>query len=136
HILIGHLPHAFLLLDHLLICHLSCASLRLSCLFVCHLACCHLLGWRPCQRICHTKDFCCLRATPILLRTSAETIAPAESIVPVESITLGPDTSADNGFTEIAETLTGSVQTGTMTKRKLSELEVSNPWSKRLHTRK
>ncbi|KAF8504201.1 hypothetical protein JB92DRAFT_3098638 [Gautieria morchelliformis] len=94
-----------------------------------------------------------LRATAITLRTSAENIAPAETTViapaetisPVESITLGPDTSADNGFTEIVETLTGSVRPEldnvvmmreTMTKHELSELEASNPWSKRLRTRK
>ncbi|KAF8514799.1 hypothetical protein JB92DRAFT_2829886 [Gautieria morchelliformis] len=82
--------------------------------------------------------------TPSANNTQQEMLHPAaEAFAPDETT---PDTSADNGFTEIGETLIGTVRPApedvvimqeTMTKREHSELEeVSNPWSKRLRTRK
>ncbi|KAF8468775.1 hypothetical protein JB92DRAFT_2838496 [Gautieria morchelliformis] len=82
--------------------------------------------------------------TPSANNSQQEMLHPAaEAFAPDETT---PDTSADNGFTEIGETLIGTVRPApedvvimqeTTTNREHSELEeVSNPWSKQLCTRK
>ncbi|KAF8464779.1 hypothetical protein JB92DRAFT_2838764 [Gautieria morchelliformis] len=74
------------------------------------------------------------------------TVRPAPEDVVIMQETTTKHKHTDNSFTEIGETLIGTVRPApedvvimqeTTTKRKHSELEeVSNPWSKRLRTRK